>query len=66
MPLDAGARERLKADLARVEKLFVSAKARLDDPVFASKAPAKIVEGARAQLAELADQRDRLRTLLEL
>jgi len=64
-PLGADGRVRVEADLARVEKLFESARTRVEDPVFLSKAPAKIVEGARAQLAELAEQRDRLRALLE-
>ena len=64
-PLGADGRARIEADLAKVEKLFESARARLEDPVFLGKAPAKIVEGARAQLAELAEKRDRLQSQLE-
>jgi valyl-tRNA synthetase len=65
-PLGAEGRARAESELARIEKLFESARARVEDPVFAAKAPAKIVEGARAQLADLAEQRDRLRGLLEI
>jgi valyl-tRNA synthetase len=64
-PLGAEGRARAEADLAKVQKLLESTRARVEDPVFLSKAPAKIVEGARAQLADLAEQRDRLRALLE-
>jgi valyl-tRNA synthetase len=59
------ARDRIEADLARIEKLFESASARLEDPVFLAKAPPKIVDGARAQLAELSEQRSRLRAMLD-
>jgi valyl-tRNA synthetase len=63
---DSGpARDRIEADLTRIEKLFESASARLEDPVFLAKAPPKIVEGARAQLEELAEKRTRLRAMLD-
>ena len=60
---DAGAAERtrLERELADAERLLVSARARLANDAFTSKAPAEVVAGARAREAELADQVDRLR-----
>ncbi|HVU46189.1 MAG TPA: hypothetical protein VHD85_08685, partial [Terracidiphilus sp.] len=45
-------RERLKKEIARLEELVASGERKLNDSDFPTKAPAKIVEGARKQLAE--------------
>jgi valyl-tRNA synthetase len=45
-------RERLIKEIARLEKLVANDERKLNDPVFLTKAPAHIVEGARKQLAE--------------
>ena len=51
--VDAAAeRERLTKEIARLEKLVANDERKLNDPVFPTKAPAHIVEGARKQLAE--------------
>jgi valyl-tRNA synthetase len=57
-------RARLERELAQAESLLDTARARLANEAFVSKAPAAVVEGARAREAELADQVDRLRDLL--
>ncbi len=54
-------RARLEKELADAERLLEGARARLANDAFTSKAPAAIVEGARAREAELAEQVDRLR-----
>ncbi|HZP04025.1 MAG TPA: valine--tRNA ligase [Terracidiphilus sp.] len=48
----AAERERLAKEIARLEKLVANDERKLNDPVFPTKAPAHIVEGARRQLAE--------------
>ena len=48
----AAERERLTKEIARLEKLVANDERKLSDPVFPTKAPAHIVEGARKQLAE--------------
>jgi valyl-tRNA synthetase len=53
-------RARLEKELADAERLLRSARARLADSAFLARAPAAIVDGARASEAELADQVDRL------
>ncbi|HKF84533.1 MAG TPA: class I tRNA ligase family protein, partial [Candidatus Limnocylindrales bacterium] len=58
-------RTRLEKELGDAERLLESARARLANDAFTSKAPAAIVEGARAREAELADQVDRLRDRLD-
>ena len=59
---DAGAdRARLEKELADAEGFLEAARARLANEAFTSKAPAQVVEGARAREAELADQVQRLR-----
>ncbi len=60
----AAERARLGRELAEAERLLDAARARLADERFVSRAPAPIVEGARAREAELADQVERLRALL--
>ena len=57
-------RARLEKELADAERLLEAARARLGNEAFTAKAPAAIVEGARAREAELADQADRLRDRL--
>jgi valyl-tRNA synthetase len=57
-------RGRLERELAEAEGYLEAALARLADAAFTSKAPASVVEGARARAAELADQVARLRARL--
>jgi valyl-tRNA synthetase len=57
-------RARLEKELVDAERLLDAARDRLANEAFTAKAPAAIVEGARAREAELADQVDRLRDRL--
>jgi valyl-tRNA synthetase len=57
-------RARLEKELADAERMLDGARARLANDAFTAKAPAAVVEGARAREAELADQVDRLRDRL--
>jgi len=57
-------RARLGKELADAERLWESARARIANDAFTSKAPPAIVEGARAREAELAEQVARLRERL--
>ncbi len=57
-------RARLEKELADAERLLAGARARLANEAFVSRAPAAIVEGARAREQELADQVERLATRL--
>ncbi len=57
-------RARLEKELADAERLLDAARNRLTNEAFTSKAPAAVVDGARAREAELADQVDRLRDRL--
>jgi valyl-tRNA synthetase len=57
-------RERLERDLSEAEEWLAAARARLANDSFVSRAPASVVDGARAREAELADQVDRLRERL--
>jgi valyl-tRNA synthetase len=63
---DAGAAERvrLERELIEAEGFLAAARARLANEAFTSKAPAAVVDGARAREAELADQVARLRERL--
>ena len=62
---DAGTAERDRArldkELAEAERLLAAARVRLEDPRFAERAPAPVVDGARARVAELEERRARLR-----
>ncbi len=58
-------RARLERELAEAEEWLIAARERLANEAFISRAPAAIVEGARAREAELADQVSRLRERLE-
>jgi valyl-tRNA synthetase len=62
---DALERGRLERELADAEGWLAAARDRLTNEAFVSRAPAAVVEGARAREAELADQVDRLRDRLE-
>jgi valyl-tRNA synthetase len=57
-------RARLEKELADAERLLDAARTRLADEAFTARAPAAIVDGARASEAELADKVDRLRRRL--
>jgi len=57
-------RARLEKELAGAERLLDAARARLGNDAFTARAPAAVVDGARAREAELADQVDRLRERL--
>ena len=64
-PRDAALdRARLERELAEAEGWLAAARERLANDAFVSRAPAAVVEGARAREAELADQVDRLRDRL--
>jgi valyl-tRNA synthetase len=55
-------RDRLERDLAEAEGWLIAARERLANEAFMERAPAAVVEGARAREAELAEQVARLRT----
>jgi valyl-tRNA synthetase len=57
-------RDRLEKDLAQTEERLAAARARLADPRFTERAPAKVVAGARESEAELAAQAHSLREKL--
>ena len=57
-------RERLERDLAEAEGWLAAARERLANASFVARAPAAVVDGARAREAELADQVSRLRARL--
>jgi valyl-tRNA synthetase len=57
-------RARLEKELADTEAQLASARARLADERFTSKAPAAVVEGARTREAELAERAAKLRARL--
>jgi len=57
----AGDRARLEKELAEAEARLAAARARLADSRFLERAPAHVVDGARASEAELAGHVERLR-----
>jgi valyl-tRNA synthetase len=57
-------RARLERELAEAEGWLAAARERLASEAFVSRAPAAVVEGARAREAELAEQVERLRDRL--
>jgi len=61
---DDAERARLARELAEAEAFLAAARARLANESFTSRAPAAVVDGARAREAELADQVERLRSRL--
>jgi valyl-tRNA synthetase len=52
---------RLTKELSGVEQQLAAAEARLSDDAFVTRAPANVVEGARARVKELRAQADALR-----
>ncbi len=63
--VEALERERLERDLTEAEGWLAAARERLANESFVSRAPAAVVDGARAREAELVDQVARLRDRLE-
>jgi valyl-tRNA synthetase len=61
---DALERARLERELTDAEGYLAAARERLANEAFVSRAPAAVVDGARAREVELADQVDRLRDRL--
>jgi valyl-tRNA synthetase len=61
----AAERERLDKELARIEKQIESAERQLGNEQFLAKAPPKVVEGLRKQLAESKVLREKTRAGLE-
>jgi valyl-tRNA synthetase len=57
-------RSRLERELSEAEGWLAAARVRLANESFQARAPAAVVEGARAREAELADQVERLRIRL--
>jgi valyl-tRNA synthetase len=57
-------RSKIEKDLKKIETEIQSLSGRLNNPNFVNKAPAEVVEGARASLAELEKQAQILRTRL--
>jgi valyl-tRNA synthetase len=58
-------RDRLERDLADAEGWLIAARERLANERFMARAPAAVVEGARAREAELAEQVARLRARID-
>ena len=56
---------RLQKELEKLEKLVAVGENKLKNPKFVESAPAKVVEGARKQLAETTEKRDETRRILE-
>jgi len=61
---EARDRARLERELAEARQMLDAARARLANEAFTSKAPAAVVEGARARAAELAELVERLSSRL--
>jgi valyl-tRNA synthetase len=61
----AAERERLTKELEKIEKQLMSARARLGDEQFLSKAPAKVVEELRRQLEEATILREKIAAKLK-
>ena len=60
----AAERRRLTKELEKLEKAVAAGTAKINNPAFASKAPAHILEGAKKQLAETLAKRDETAKLL--
>ncbi|MEN9653103.1 MAG: hypothetical protein RL303_823 [Verrucomicrobiota bacterium] len=60
----AAEKVRLAKELAKLEQAVAAGEAKLGNEVFVSKAPAKILEGARSQLAEAKAKRDEIARML--
>ena len=59
--LDTQERQRLQAELAKLEGQLSAAESRLADPAFTSKAPAPVVEQQRHRLEQMRARREQLR-----
>ncbi len=57
-------RKRLTRELEKLDKAVAAGTAKVNNPAFASKAPAHILEGAKKQLAETQAKRDEIAKLL--
>jgi len=57
-------RKRLAKELEKLDKAVAAGTAKINNPAFASKAPAHILEGAKKQLAETQAKRDETAKLL--
>ena len=57
-------RKRLTKELEKLDKAVAAGTAKINNPAFASKAPAHILEGAKKQLAETVAKRDETAKLL--
>lgn len=57
--------KRLTKELEKLDKAVAAGTAKINNPAFASKAPAHILEGAKKQLAETQAKRDEVAKLLE-
>ena len=51
--------------MEKLDKAVAAGTAKINNPAFASKAPAHILEGAKKQLAEAQAKRDEVAKLLE-
>lgn len=56
--------KRLTKELEKLDKVIAAGTAKINNPAFASKAPAHILEGAKKQLAETQAKRDEIAKLL--
>jgi valyl-tRNA synthetase len=45
-------RKRLEKDIDQLRKVIANSRRQLDDPAFMGKAPAKVIDGIRAKLAD--------------
>jgi len=57
-------RKRLSKELEKLDKAVAAGTAKINNPAFATKAPAHILEGAKKQLAETQAKRDEIAKLL--
>jgi len=60
----AAERKRLSKELEKLDKAVATGTAKINNPAFATKAPAHILEGAKKQLAETQAKRDEIAKLL--
>ncbi len=57
-------KERLNKELVRLEKQITGSEARLSDENFLNKAPEKVIQGAREQLATNKTKREEFQKLI--
>ena len=63
-PMSEAERAKLSKDLEKIEAEIAGARGRLSNARFLERAPANVVEGNRARLAELEEQRNRVAEIL--